>query len=1097
MITRRNGNGATVTSDRRPFARRGWSLIALCLLAWTFACHGHSLDRDNAVCVSVEKPTDKRGARCNIYLGKENSDIAQAHAVRAGDRLEFDLLLSPNIPSVAGGLDLQFFGASGLFGLLTEQSPEVLREYFGRWKDAIGQWQRMQLPLDAAIGRKIERLLLRVEGDKPGLYQIVLDNIRITNAGKTQFPFYGNEPAFNITVLEANEFRSPTLVIFDRDKTATAAELPALMQALQKESHASRRMQAVARGLSMLLDEYLRLGKPEKLAQIEETRKAYEALAAAKEAGRIEGLDAELDKFLARAEWLRPFAKQFTVHAVSYAHLDFIWLWSWGETLQVATNDFCQMAKFMDEFPQFTFTYTSPALFEAVEMENPAVVKEVVKRVKAGQWEMIGSRWCEADYNLISEESHARHFLYGHRWTKQKFGTETTVCFEPDIFGHLWTTPQMLVKSGLQYYIGGRTERSPPVFWWEGPDGSRVLCLGPRHYSEILNENILDFTLTRPQRSLGYTDGLVIYGVGNHGGGPSHDQISAGISMDKLPVFPTVKFGTLQGYMDTIAAQPFVSNAPLIQTEIRQAWRGTYTTQAETKRLNRACENALTMAETWAAIAQSLGIGPPANRFDVAWRSLLWAHHHDTISGTTIKASAQFAQHVLGSIHKDIAADLQTTLTRFAALTKTKGATEHARVAFNNVAWPVTAPLRVELPDAKTDWEWVDARGSTAPICREREPKPATGTVVLNSLPALGYRLGWLRPARQSERSGQSWEAQNETLKLEVSPTSGNIVSLLHIPSRRSWIPQGAAGARFRIDHESPHDMSAWELGPVEKTEWLDKAESVERIEHNAVRTVFRARYRFGKSAIEKDIILYRGLSRVDFELRVDWQEKGTADTPAPLLRIEFPVMLANAKPVWLIPFGEIERPQSGEDFAASYGMGFTGDQGSVCLLNNSKNGYNATNDTIALTLIRSPYYPDPIPDVGRHRIQLALEISDRSWTEAAMSRRGLEFNRAPMVVATTPHDGQLPAEMSFLSVEPASVVLTALKASYDSPTRLVARFYQAANAPAKAKVSTALPLRSWVESDLIERPLSNSRPVSADALPLGRWEIKSYLTDK
>lgn len=1066
-------------SDRR------WILIALLPMAVLAA----EPKLDNAVCISVEKPTDKPGARCNIFLGKESPDIAEAYAIRPGDALEYDLLLSPTIPSVAGGLDIQFFGAKGLFGLLGEKAPNLLSQNVAAMKSAVGRWQQVKVPLDVAVGEKIDRLLLHVEGEKPGLYQIVLDNIRVTNGGATKLPFYTDEPTFNITILEASEFHSPWMLVFDRSKIAETKDLAALMGRLHKESVATRRMQAVARGLSLMLDENKRLGKPPELARIEETRKSYEAVVKLKDAQSVE-IEPELDKFLAGAEWLRPHAKRFSIHAVSYAHLDFIWLWPWGETIQVATNDFRQMLKFMDEFPEFTFSYTSPSLFEAVEMENPALFAEVQKRIREGRWEMAGPRWCESDHNLISEESHARHFLYAHRYNKTKFGTETTVCFEPDIFGHLPTLPQMLRKSGLQYYIGGRTSVKPPVFWWEGIEGTRILSLGPRHYSEVLNESVLDFTLTRKERDLGYTDGLVIYGVGNHGGGPSRDQIVAATTMDKLPVFPTVKYGTLQGYMDTIARQPFVTNVPVIRGELRQNWRGTYTTHAETKRLNRACENTLAAAEGWAVFAQLLGLGPAANRFDVAWRSLLWAHHHDTIGGSTIHSSDLFVQHVLTNILRDVSADLQQTLGRFAAKVKTTGVTEVPRIVFNSVSWPVTAPVQLTLPDARTAWEWTDINGQTAPV-------NAAGFLVLRDLPAFGYRTGWLRPVTRKDNSGVEkmgkFGFRNRQLQIEVSPQSGNLVRLTHLASKAEWIGPGTEGARLRVDFEKPHDMSAWEIGPIEKSEWLDQPESVECVEEGRVRAVIRARYKFGKSVIEKDIILYRDLSRVDFDVRVDWNERGTADTLAPMLRIVFPTSLASSQAEWLIPFGEIQRPQDGDDYAASYGMGLTGDGRSICLLSNSKNGFNATNNTIGVTLLRSPYYPDPAPDVGTHRIPLALEVSDRDWAGAAFARRGMEFNRRPVVVDATPHNGKLPAEMSFLSVEPATVLLTALKTSYDTSTNLVARVYQSANTPTKVKVTSPLTNFQWVESDLIERIPTNAPVADPASLPLGRWEIKTY----
>jgi alpha-mannosidase len=422
-------------------------------------------------------------------------------------------------------------------------------------------------------------------------------------------------------------------------------------------------------------------------------------------------------------------------------------------------------------------------------------------------------------------------------------------------------------------------------------------------------------------------------------------------------------------------------------------------------------------------------------------------------------------------------------------------------VVFNPVAWNTTVPVTLNVPDASTGWEWVEPTGQVLPVQMvSGVAEPCAGTVLLKDLPAFGYRTGWLRPAGKPSMGPLNQariSAQGELLEVEVSSRSGNITRLVDRSTGRNWVRDGGELGRLRVDYEKPHNMSAWYLGPIANTRWLDKADSVECIEEGPVRVVFRARYQFGKSHIEKDTILYRDLGRMGFVLRVDWQERGTEATAAPLLRIEFPSPFQSAQAIYLVPFGEIQRPQDGADYCASYGMGLGAQDGSLCVFNNYKCAYSATNNVVRVTLLRSPYDPDPAPDVGQHTIPLALEITSRPWSSAGFSRHGLEFNRTPIVVASTPHAGRLPSEHSFVSVEPATAIITALKTAYDSPSNVVLRVYQADGFSTKVRISTALPLANWRETDLIERPFTNNPSINSQSLPLNGWEIKTWLLGK
>ena len=172
--------------------------------------------------------------------------------------------------------------------------------------------------------------------------------------------------------------------------------------------------------------------------------------------------------------------KDKKLHMIGHGHIDPVWLWRWQEGYQEAKATFRSALDRMKEYPEFKFIGSSAALYEWIEENDPAMFEEIKERVQEGRWSLVGGWWVEPDCNIPSGESYVRHALYGQRYFQAKFRKKATVGFNPDSFGQTGCS-QILKKSGLDYYVFMRpqpNEKGLPsrVFWWEAPDGSRVLC---------------------------------------------------------------------------------------------------------------------------------------------------------------------------------------------------------------------------------------------------------------------------------------------------------------------------------------------------------------------------------------------------------------------------------------------------------------------------------------------------------------------------------------------------------------------------------------------------------------------------------------------
>jgi alpha-mannosidase len=239
---------------------------------------------------------------------------------------------------------------------------------------------------------------------------------------------------------------------------------------------------------------------------------------------------------------------------------------------------------------------------------------------------------------------------------------------------------------------------------------------------------------------------------------------------------------------------------------------------------------------------------------------------------------------------------------------------------------------------------------------------------------------------------------------------------------------------------------------------------------------------------------LYDGVPRIDLKMTADWQEVGDSTTPAPLLKIAFPTSLENAKASFEIPFGSIERPTDGKEVPAQKWVDLSETDYGVSLLNDCKYGFDVNGSVIRGTILRTPYFPDPKSDVGRHKVTYSIYPHKGGWQEAGTVRRGYELNEPLIARVADSHPGSLPAETSYLSLSAPNLVVTALKQAEDGDGTIL-RFYESSGSGCRTQVSVALPVGHYVETDLMEKPVGKKTAIKggAFAVSVGKWEIKTY----
>ncbi len=796
----------------------------------------------------------------------------------------------------------------------------------------------------------------------------------------------------------------------------------------------------------------------------------------------------------ARLEPVREFAHRFTLVFNANAHIDAAWLWREGETKVVARNTFTSVLNMMDARPDFTYSQSAAQYYDWMQRAYPDVFARIAQRVKDNRWEITGGMWIEPDCNLPAGESWNRQFLFAQRYFRDTFGFVPKLGWNPDSFGYNWNLPQFFRNAGIDAFITQKISWNDTnvfpyrVFWWEGPDGSRVLVYFPFSYVNELNDSfeLVDW-LRQFEANTGFTNMMVLFGVGDHGGGPTPDMLERVEHMKTLEIFPTVRYSTAGDYLAYLRAQDTTA-IPIWRNELYLEYhRGTFTTQAATKENNRRSEVLLTTAEKAASIATWNGGSYPDLRN--AWEDVLFNQFHDILPGSSIREVYIDAAERYENAQSAGRVALRNALGSLARRINTSGIVQGTPlIVFNPLSWSRSDIATFELQEGDTrDYAVFDGTTEVPSQILDVAPFKRRLQFLARDVPSLGYGVYALRetgPKRTSPALHVSTSRLENSLFTVTIDTVNGWISGITDKRTGAHVLEGNGNVLQALE-DKPKAWDAWNIGwtGVEYPTVFRNAEIVEsgplratlRIHRDMLGPSFKRDYPaegFPSSFFMQDITLYNGLDIIDFTTRVDWWEDRT------MLKVAFPVAVHDTVAAYEIPYGHIYRStqsvtstqRAQKEVPALRWADLSGVSSGVSLLNAGKYGYDIKGNVMRLSLLRSPKWPDPTADRGKHTIRYALYPHAGSWQSAATVRKGYAYN-VPLVVATTDrHKGPLPSSHSFISLTPSNVVLSTIKRAEDGKAWIF-QLYEAQGTPVQAELVLPQTPVSASLSDFLEDP--------------------------
>lgn len=836
--------------------------------------------------------------------------------------------------------------------------------------------------------------------------------------------------------------------------------------------------------------------------------------------GEFSRVEEELTKFYAAVRPVSRWAKTFRIFTAGNAHIDLAWLWRWPETVEVARATFSTIMDNMEEYPDIVYIQSQAQAYQWMEEFHPEVFARIRQKVKEGRWEIIGGMWAEPDCNLTDGESFIRQILYGKRYFLEKFGVDVKIGWNPDSFGYNWNMPQFFKKSGIEAFVTQKISWNDTtvfpyyLFVWEGADGSRILTyFPPTGYVGTLEAQSLVKGLKEFEQNTGKKDVFILYGLGDHGGGPNREMLDRVKGYRGQKIFPQIKHSSFADYIGLVRQQD-PGALPVWTDELYLEYhRGTYTTQAETKKLNRKSEVLLSDAEKISALAHHFGIPYPQESLNRAWERVLMNQFHDILPGSSINPVYKDARESYMTAQASARRALDTGLRHLASKVDTTGGEGYPLLVLNTLAWQRDGLVRVRLPAALRGAVLVlDASGQEAPAQLFEVDAERELCFIARAVPSLGYRVYRITKGKShpytSSLGIRDTELENRFFRVRLDPESGNIISIFDKGENREVLAPSAQGNQIQLFEDIPAQWDAWNIGYTGRSWTLDKADSISvgsqgpvwasLVVKKSYLGLSKARREptadFPSSFFTQEIILYDSLPTIEIAVKVDWWEDHV------LCKVAFPVDVQSTWATYEIPFAAIERPTTRNtdwerarfEVPAIRWADLSDGSYGVSLLNESKYGYDTKDSVLRLTLLRSPLWPDPMADRGKHELAYALYPHHGDWREADTVRRGYEFNTPLHAVFTEPHPGDWPTTMSFFEADADNIVLAAVKKAEDRET-LILRLYESEGRDTSTRLRLFFTPKKTVLCDLMEnRKESLSFADGAIELRFKKWEVKT-----
>jgi alpha-mannosidase len=694
----------------------------------------------------------------------------------------------------------------------------------------------------------------------------------------------------------------------------------------------------------------------------------------------------------------------FSVVAVGHSHLDLAWLWPIRETKRKVLRTFSNVVYLLKKYPEFTFVVSQPQQLQWLKEGSPALFEKVAQEIKAGRIEPVGGPWIEMDMNAPSGESLMRQMLYGQKFWQENFGHYVTEAWLPDCFGFSGALPQICHLTNQDSFITtkiswNRVNLFPyHDFVWQGIDGTSILAHLPpegTYNSGAYPRSIMTME-KNTEPSDHFNEGLLVYGIGDGGGGPSVGHVERLKREEKASFMPSIRFGHAtelladlkkdEGQLETYPGELYLENH-----------QGTYTSQSQNKQWNRYMENKLAAVEMVLAAKNNRLY---ETEIEAIWKEVLLYQFHDIVSGSAIKRVYQESLKRYGEMNEELErilhAVVPSSLSHYA-----EGA-----FVFNPLSYPLSAMLKMGSHYDRVD---LKAHG----ICKEYTRFAGENVANSSSIDTPIFHIEFAADGSLShlldKRNGKEI-LRGEGNHLRVFRDHGDAWNIMDSYRNQDPLYLALIKRETRV------------YGPL---------------------TEITSFYSFNHSTLKETLLIDADSDLLRFHHDLDWQDTGY------MLKSCFSLAEGSDEATCDIQFGSLKRSTRNDtsleraqfEVPAQQWVDISTPSHGVALLNKAKDGYSIKEGQLELTLLRSTNYPCTDSDHGKTSYDYAFYVHAKPFDEGEVDREAAKFNVDPLYFQADPHLDELP------SIDNPDIEVSCLKNAYHKEG-VILRLYERAHKP-------------------------------------------------
>ena len=792
------------------------------------------------------------------------------------------------------------------------------------------------------------------------------------------------------------------------------------------------------------------------------------------------------------------------LHLICNAHIDPVWMWEVDEGVAETLSTFRVAADFCENYDGFIFCHNEAMLYEWVEKNDTELFERIRRLVKAGKWHIMGGWYLQPDCNMPSGESFVRQILAGKYYFLDKFGVEPHTAINFDAFGHSRGLVDIMKKAGYDSYIFCRPEPDMlelpgEQFNWVGFDGSKIACSRAYNSYESHRGEADEKIKGWMEKNRGAKVGMVLWGIGDHGGGPSRIDLEKIEALGKSEKEFKLIHSTPEKYFDELEK---AETLPDYSGLMNPRYTGCYTTMSRIKHIHRQLENELYMTEKMAAHALMAGVSDyPADAIARATKDLLWIEFHDILPGSSVEPVGKYAEAAAG--HGLVELRLEK-IKAFLALCSDKKKAADGEIpvfVYNPHPYEVKEIVEVEynLPDQNKNRELysvphVYSGGKEIPSQREHEMSNfnvdwRVKSVFEATLPAGAMSRYDIKvkleknPAPIVQPAGAKFVFDNGEMSVTINMKTG-LVDSFKVGGKDVLYKNSLAPLAIKDDENSwAHKEKSFRNVAGEFTLMnADEAAKfsgiidgstprpVRVIEEGDVRVIVEALFKYGHSFIARRYVLPRRGRSFTVAEKVYWNEKMT------MLKLSLKTVKAE-KFIGQTAYGSENLLVNGDEMVShkwnvlsdgktalsvindgTYGSDFLGDEYRVTLLRSP--GYSAGKSDFS---VRKPYIMEqdrfsPFIDQGEHDYKFVIGGGDEKERLESIEREAGAFSEAPMALSFFPTGCDKSVENTikpFASLSDSVITLAVFKKAEKSDDSVIRLFNPTAE---RRKTTLTLP---------------------------------------